>query len=490
LSDAMRYSTDIVGVSRFNRKGEVVVKVGQELPESLGPATLSAQGETQSSSPLIVATPTFWGLITAIHGRGGTRIGTDFVIFRTSDLEQALGYNTDDLRRMSKTVLAATDRDRMTPIFPLHDPENIPTASSALGLALKRAALKQTGLLFPGKDHTGNEVVAYGPVPGTPWVMAQKMHSKELYASVYPHVISASAVIGILILAGTFGMIFLVRPLTGKMVIHADELDQQVQEKVKIIDDLYEHIVQSEKSKAVAEHTAEVAHELRQPLAIVGGFARRMKKHFDSGGTFEVEQKESCGIIISEIQRLEKILGDLIDFTKRPSVRMEKVQPNDVIQNVINVYAGKLTERDLKLKSNLSGELGGVVLDPHRFEQVVRNLLSNAVEASPVGASICIQTRDFMPGDRAREIGELESKSYFEMIIHNYGPIIPPEHLQKIFSPFFTTKDGGNGLGLSVSKKIVEDHNGSISVKSDEEGTVFTVWLPIEREPLERSTEK
>jgi signal transduction histidine kinase len=426
-------------------------------------------------------------LLTAIHGREGTRIGTDFVIFRTSDLEQALKDSPHDLERVSKTVLAAVDGDRVTPILPSQDAEDTRVSASPLGLALKRAALKQTGLLFPGKDHTGNEVVAYGPVPGTPWVMAEKMHSKELYASVYPHVISASAVIGILILTGTFGMILLVRPLTGKMVIHADDLDQQVQEKVKVIDNLYEHIVQSEKSKAVAEHSAEVAHELRQPLAIVGGFARRMKKHFDSEGTWGVEQKKSCGIIISEIQRLEKILGGLIDFTKRQSVRMEKVQPNDVIQNVINVYAGKLTERDLKLEPNLSGEVGEVVLDPDRFEQVVRNLLSNAVEASPVGASICIQTQDFVPGDKAREIGELESKSYFEMIIRNYGPVIPPEHLQRIFSPFFTTKESGNGLGLTVTKKIVEDHNGSISVKSDEEGTEFTVWLPIEREPLEGS---
>jgi signal transduction histidine kinase len=427
-------------------------------------------------------------LISSIRGREGTRIGTDFVILRTPDLEQALKGDTDDLGRAGKTVLAATDGDRVTPIFPRQDAEEMLVSSSALGLALKRAASKQRGLLHPDKDHTGNEVVAYGPVSGTPWVMAEKMDAKELYASVYPHVISASAVIGILILVGTFGMILLVRPLTGKMVIHADEMEQQVQEKVKIINNLYEHVVQSEKSKAVAEHTAEVAHELRQPLAIVGGFARRMKKHFDSEGTWGVEQKESCGIIISEIQRLEKILGGLIDFTKRQSVRMEKVQPNDVIQNVINVYAGKLTERDLKLETNLSGELGEVVLDPDRFEQVVRNLLSNAVEASPVGASIGIQTRDFVPGDKAREIGELESKSYFEMIVHNRGPVIPPEHLQRIFSPFFTTKEGGNGLGLTVTKKIVEDHDGSISVKSDEEGTVFTVWLPVEREPLERST--
>ncbi len=490
LSNAMRYSNGVAGVTRFDRKGQLLVQVGQELPELASLAKLPARGDSRSAGPLVVATSTLWGLMIAIHGREGARIGTDFVTFRTSDLEQALGYNTDDLRGMSKTVLAATDRNRITPIFPPHDPENIRTTSSALGLALKRAALKQTGLLFPGKDHTGNEVVAYGPVPGTPWVVAVTTDKKALYAPVYPHIISTSAVIGMLILVGTFGMILLVRPLTGKMVIHADELEQQVREKLKIIDNLYEHIVQSEKSKAIAEHTAEVAHELRQPLAIIGGFANRMAQHFESQGTWGPEQKESCGIIISEIRRLEKILGGLIDFTKRRSLSAEKVQPNDVIQNVIVAYAGKLTERGIKLETDLGSEVGEVVLDPNRFEQVIRNLLSNAMDASPAGESISIQTRILVPGDKAREIGELESKSYFEMRVHNYGPVISPEHLQKIFSPFFTTKDGGNGLGLTVTKKVVEDHNGSISVKSDEEGTAFTVWLPIGQDPLDRGIGK
>ena len=79
----------------------------------------------------------------------------------------------------------------------------------------------------------------------------------------------------------------------------------------------------------------------------------------------------------------------------------------------------------------------------------------------------------------AMRTGELESEIYFEMKIRNDGPAIPPEELQNIFNPFFTTKTHGTGLGLTVSKKVVEDHSGSISVRSDEAGTIFTVWLPL-----------
>ncbi|MGO8879883.1 MAG: ATP-binding protein, partial [Desulfomonilaceae bacterium] len=84
------------------------------------------------------------------------------------------------------------------------------------------------------------------------------------------------------------------------------------------------------------------------------------------------------------------------------------------------------------------------------------------------------------------KIGALDSAIFFEMKIRNNGPVIPPETLQNVFNPFFTTKEHGTGLGLTVSKKIVEDHGGSISVKSDEDGTAFTIWLPLKEIPSTR----
>jgi PAS domain S-box-containing protein len=251
-------------------------------------------------------------------------------------------------------------------------------------------------------------------------------------------------------------------------------------DKIKIIDELYEHIVQSGKCKAIAEHTAETAHELRQPLAIVGGFARRLDRQLDLPAPPDTDkQKQYLGIIISEIERLEKILDRLVDFTKRDLITRYGVNPNDLIEYILGIAQGRIIEKQIHFNVNLGAEIGDVPLDPGRFQQLVLNLVSNAIEATPVGGLIELETGVSIPSDKALKTGEFRSEGFFEMKIRNDGPEIPAEAIQKVFNPFYTTKQTGTGLGLAVSKKIVEDHTGTISVKSDGGGTVFTVWLPL-----------
>jgi PAS domain S-box-containing protein len=251
-------------------------------------------------------------------------------------------------------------------------------------------------------------------------------------------------------------------------------------QKIKIIDDLYAHILQSGKAKAIAEHTAEVAHELRQPLAIIGGFARRMVKHLGASAQIDEDhQKECFDIIIGEVQRLEKILGALIDFTKRESIQPETIDPNSLIREVLRIHQEVCQGKDLRIETHFGRYIGKVSVDPNRFQHLIRNLLSNAIEASPEGGAIVIDTGIFVPSDKTQQTGELAAEEYFEMRIRNGGRIIPSEELQKFFDPFYTTKEYGVGIGLTLCKKIVEEHNGSISVRSDEEGTIFTVWFPL-----------
>jgi len=257
-------------------------------------------------------------------------------------------------------------------------------------------------------------------------------------------------------------------------------VEQELVEKIRTIDELYEHIIQSGKAKAIAEHTATVAHELRQPLAIIGGFARRMAGAGagEPGSNLGVPG-EGVQIIIKEVQRLEKILDGLIDFTRHDTLALQTVNPNDLIEYVLKINEAGFKEKNLILQKELGQEVGEIPLDPDRFQQVVRNLLANAIDASDPGGILRVETGVSIPSEMAHRTGNLTDESYFEIKILNRGKRIAKEHLEKIFNPFFTTKGYGTGLGLTLSKKIVEDHNGSISVQSDQEGTLLTVWLPL-----------
>jgi len=260
------------------------------------------------------------------------------------------------------------------------------------------------------------------------------------------------------------------------------ESREQLLEKIRIIDDLYAHIVESRKAKAIVQHTAEVAHELRQPLTIIGGFARRIDRQLNLCKIRTDEGKaDAVQIISTEVQRLERILNTLLDFTRRESISQRMVNPHDIIRKVITFYEGAFEEKDLKLKIRLRSEVGEIFVDPDGFEQVVRNLAANAIDASPHGETLHMETGISIPSSKALETAGLEWDRYFEMKVRNRGPAIREEDLQKIFSPFYTTKHYGTGIGLTASKKIVEAHNGSISVHSDDSGTTFTVWLPLHR---------
>lgn len=257
-------------------------------------------------------------------------------------------------------------------------------------------------------------------------------------------------------------------------------VEQELVEKIRTIDELYEHIIQSGKAKAIAEHTATVAHELRQPLAIIGGFARRMAA---AGASEDASSRGAPGeqvqIIVKEVQRLEKILDGLIDFTRHDTLALQTVNPNDLIEYVVQINEAGLNKKELILQKELGQEVGDIPLDPDRFQQVVRNLLANAIEASDPGGIVRIETGVSIPSEMAHRTGNLTDEGYFEIKVLNHGKRIAKEHLEKIFSPFFTTKGYSTGLGLTLAKKIVEDHNGSISVQSDQDGTLLTVWLPL-----------
>jgi signal transduction histidine kinase len=225
---------------------------------------------------------------------------------------------------------------------------------------------------------------------------------------------------------------------------------------------------------------AEIAHELKQPLVIIGGFARRMADKLGSCENLDPETKPECfNIINRELSRLEEMLVGLIGITRRYTLHYEEVDPNRMISEVLKVNEEALRHKSLKLQDNLGQPFGTVYLDPHLFEHVIRNLVINAIEASPEQGDIAIRTSLVEdPKEPESELGAA-AEPVFEMEIKNGGAPIPGNNIDKIFEPFYTTKSGGSGIGLTLAQHIVQEHHGSISVQSDEDGTTFTVRIPV-----------
>jgi PAS domain S-box-containing protein len=632
LSDAISFSHEVWGITRLDKDGKMVVQIGIEFPRELWPPVDNTSQSPTLHGPVVLGINSYLVVTTPILDRQLKRLGTDIVAFRLFHLARIV-EDYIGLGKTGDTVIGVDRPDGVELVFSLRRDKGAIAGTiskdSDMGRALFNAIQRRSGVMIP---RDGNDVIAYGPIRDINWGVVVSVDQDELYAPVIRRIWATSKIIVALILLGTLAMVLLVRPLTGKLIIHTDELAREIQEKteslkrelegrkrmekwlidserryrvlleevpdiifildqegrfsyvntqvekfldypvfqiletplidyvipedrplvetllktetdqiwdeevemmaagkvqkfarirckvsfaeehgpvryegvmrditrrkgleeevkasraellekIKIIDDLYEHIVQQGKSKAIADHTAEVAHELRQPLAIIGGFARRLSKYFESFLPQDEGQRRSCEMIISEIQRLERILTSLIDFTRHERIRLERVDPTEIIERVLRVYEDRMRERQIGLITSFGKELAEVMLDPNRFEQVIRNLVSNAIEASTSGEAICIETGASVLSGKAQETGGLAVESYFEMKVKNWGKVIPPNELSKIFSPFYTTKNYGTGIGLTLCKKIVEDHNGSISVRSDNEGTVFTIWLPLE----------
>lgn len=223
---------------------------------------------------------------------------------------------------------------------------------------------------------------------------------------------------------------------------------------------LRERVVHSERMAALGELAARVAHEIRNPLISIGGFARRLEKKLSD------DSSEYARIIVNEVTRLENILKEILGFVKSSRVNKVRVDVNDVVQNIIDFMAPSIAEKQNTIMKDLSDGPLMSLIDPDRIKEALLNILTNASQATDHG-TITVRTR--------RE----DSDAVIELTDTGCG--IKNEDIKSIFNPFFTTKPQGTGLGLAVTHKIIQEHNGKIRVESVwGGGTAFKIYLPLE----------
>jgi len=230
---------------------------------------------------------------------------------------------------------------------------------------------------------------------------------------------------------------------------------------------LQEQLMQAEKMVALGRLTANVAHEIRNPLTAVGGFARRLHK----SAHLESREKEYVAIIVAEVARLEKILNKVLLISKGLELAKEPHDIHTLLDEVLRLYEFLCKERSIIVSREYGIEHPDILIDREHVREAIMNVLANAIDSMSRGGKLLISTRE--------EI--VEGQSFVDVAIQDSGEGIPEEQLKMIFEPFFTTKgpQKGTGLGLVLAKKVVEEHGGFIRVKSKVgEGTTLNLLFP------------
>jgi two-component system sensor kinase FixL len=227
---------------------------------------------------------------------------------------------------------------------------------------------------------------------------------------------------------------------------------------------LQDRIIQSERLAALGQVVAEISHEIKNPLMMIGGFARQLTREAS-----DEKNLSKLNIIANEVARLEKLLSELRDLYSPRTLDIEEMDINELLHEIYELVREDCEKKHIRVEFRTDDAKVIVNGDRAKLEQVFLNLMKNAVEAVDEDGLVTLSS-----SVKAKEV---------EISISDSGCGIAEQNREKVFSPFFTTKKHGTGLGLSVSKSILENHPGcSFGFESEQgKGTTFKVSMPVSR---------
>ena len=248
-----------------------------------------------------------------------------------------------------------------------------------------------------------------------------------------------------------------------------ERLNRDLEKTIDELRELQEKLIQVEKLSALGRLTADVAHEIRNPLTSIGGFARRLNSKLIGGS----REKEYAEIVVTEVDRLERILRDVLSFSREAQYEMEYQQINGVIEESLTTFSDICEEQSILIRKELDCSLPDILIDKDQVKQAINNLISNAIDVMEKGGTLTVWS----------SLEEFHEVTYITVSVSDTGPGVPADKLHMIFEPFYTTKEigVGTGLGLSICKKIIDEHNGLIFADSEPgHGTSLKMLFPYQ----------
>ncbi|HSR11469.1 MAG TPA: ATP-binding protein [Thermodesulfobacteriota bacterium] len=239
--------------------------------------------------------------------------------------------------------------------------------------------------------------------------------------------------------------------------------------------EMEEKVRQSEKLSSLANLAAGVAHEIRNPLNAIGMAIQRLQREFEPAEKDRKEYRDFTDVLRGEVDRVNRIIEQFLFFARPARLDLKPVELGGVLKNLVLLCKEEAERNQVRIAEKVGLDLPLLDLDRERIHEALWNIVRNAMQAMPRGGELRIAA------------AAVRAKSRVEIEIADTGEGISPENLGRIFDYYFTTKEGGMGLGLPLAHKIVEGHGGSIEVDSvPGKGTSFRIMLPIpggKREP-------
>ncbi len=232
-----------------------------------------------------------------------------------------------------------------------------------------------------------------------------------------------------------------------------------------------EQLIRADRLASLGQLSGGIAHEIRNPLASISLFTDIL----GGDGKFirDPEEAELFNEIKDNIHRIENIIKRVLDFAKPPVLASDEINLNELTSEIVKLWSSKLRKSDIQLNLDLADELPPVRGDVIGLQQVINNVVLNAIEAMDQGGDIDIKT-----------LQNRSAPGQYHNVVHlsvsDNGPGIARDHQEDIFNPFFTTKASGTGLGLSISHQIIKRQGGTFTFESNpDQGTTFVIELPI-----------
>lgn len=255
---------------------------------------------------------------------------------------------------------------------------------------------------------------------------------------------------------------FLVGTATGVLADRGMKQRRELAALNRELHDSFEQIKRADRLSAIGQLSASLAHEIRNPLASIDGATNLI----ESEQTPPEMRTASLAIIRKEVQRLNRLLTNLLDFARPRKPEFQAVRPERLIDGIIALAGHSAQQKGITLRKDVPSAVPAFECDPEQIKQVILNLTINAVQAMTGAGEIVLAAR--------------QHDSSVAISVRDQGPGISDEDLDKIFNPFYTTKDTGTGLGLSVVYQIVNQHGGTVMAERNlEGGMTFSLTIPL-----------